>query len=336
MTYQFRPASSYTDRHGLFIALVGGTNSGKTFSALRLARGIAGPQGKIAVADTEGGRTLHLKDEFAFDVVMMDPPHRPDRYAELARDAEAAGYAALVIDSFSAEWAGVGGVLAWSDDEAQRMAQGDASRLDKLKGASWIKPKRAHKNMVFSLLERRIPIIFSIRGEESFKPPAEKFFKPVCNKEFLFEVTVSFRLAADRKGVIDLSDAKSWKMEKAHRAIFQDGELLTEAHGEKLAAWARGGQPPQKTAGGPASTAASGPAGAAARFAWEQGNGQKKFFASAAEWRDFVLAGLAKVGAERAEKARHTNATNLEAARLAGAEAEANAIYAAIEAKVAA
>ena len=241
MSFHFRPAVSFTERHGLFVALVGGTNSGKTYSALRLARGIAGPSGKIAVADTEGGRTLHLKDQFSFDVAMVDPPHRPQRYAEIARDAEEAGYDALVIDSFSAEWAGLGGVLSWADEEAQRMANGDDKRLERVKGASWIKPKQAHKSMVYSLLGRRIPIIFSIRGEETFKPPAEKFFKAVCNQGFLFEVTVSFRLASERKGIIDLSDPKSWKMEGAHRSIFKDGEQLSEAHGEALATWAKGG-----------------------------------------------------------------------------------------------
>lgn len=242
----FKPASLFTERHGLFVALVGGTNSGKTFSALRLARGIAGPSGKIAVCDTEAGRTLHLKRDFMFDVMLLDPPHRPHRYAEAAKQAEDAGYDALVIDSFSAEWAGMGGVLSWADDEVSRMAGDDMAKRERLKGASWIKPKSAHKAMVYSLLERRIPIIFSIRGEETFKPPNDKFFKAVCNQNFLFEVTVSFRLATARKGVIDLSDPASWKMEGSHRSIFRDGDQLSEEHGAQLSRWARGeviGQP---------------------------------------------------------------------------------------------
>ena len=75
---QFRPASSIQERHGCFVALVGGTNSGKTFSALRLARGIAGPNGRVAVLDTEGGRTLHLRSYLDFDVSVMGAPHRQD------------------------------------------------------------------------------------------------------------------------------------------------------------------------------------------------------------------------------------------------------------------
>lgn len=239
-TFKFRPAAEFNERHGLFVALVGGTNSGKTFSALRLARGIAGPKGRFAVCDTEAGRTLHLKREFDFDVMLLDPPHRPERYADAAKAAEDAGYDALLIDSFSAEWAGIGGVLSWADDEVTRMAGNDDARREKLKGASWIKPKSAHKAMVHSLLGRRIPIIFSIRGEESFKPPNTKLFKPVCNQGFLFEVTVSFRLASDRRGLIDLSDPSSYKMEGIHRDIFRDGEQLSEKHGEMLARWARG------------------------------------------------------------------------------------------------
>lgn len=240
MSYTFRPAVSYSERHGCFVALVGGPSSGKTFSALRLARGIAGPKGKIAVLDTEAGRTLHLKNDFAFDVMVMDAPHRPERYAAAARAAEDAGYACLVIDSFSQEWAGVGGVLEWHAEDLERIAGGDAAKRERNRGAAWIKPKSAHKLMVASMLQRRIPIIFAIRGEVSFKPPNEKFFKAICNSQFLFEVTVSFRLAPEKKGFIDLSDPTSYKMEGAHRDIFKDGEQLAEKHGEALAAWARG------------------------------------------------------------------------------------------------
>ena len=238
MTFTFAPAASFTERAGVFVSLTGGTNSGKTYSALRLAKGIAGPGGKVAVLDTEGGRTLHLKRDFDFHASIMEPPFRPERFAEAAEAAERAGYGALVIDSFTMEWAGVGGVLDWQAEEHRRLGGQDSK-----KGQSWIKPKMAHKGMVFSLLQRRIPIVFSIRGEESFVPPNTKLFKSVTSKTFPFEVTVSFRLEADRKGYIDLSDARSWKMEGAHQEIFRHGEQLSEAHGAALAAWARGETP---------------------------------------------------------------------------------------------
>jgi hypothetical protein len=236
MTYSFRPASSFTERHGLFVAVSGGTNSGKTYSAIRLARGIAGPDGKVAVVDTEGGRTLHLKDRFSFDVMMFDPPHRPARYAEAAKSAEEAGYDVVVIDSFSMEWVGLGGVLDWQAEEYERMGAREQIKL-----ASWIKPKVGHKAMVYSLLQRRIPVVFSLRAEEKAKKEGSQIkaqWEPICNKAFPFEITVSFMLRQDRQGIIDLS--LPHKLEGAHRPIFKDGDQLSEQHGAALAAWAKG------------------------------------------------------------------------------------------------
>lgn len=267
MTFNFRPAKSFTDRHGLFVGLTGPTNSGKTFTALRLARGIAGPKGKIAVIDTEGGRTLHLKDHFDFDASLMDPPFRPHFFSEGAKAAEDAGYDCCLIDSFSMEWVGIGGVLDWQEKELDTMVERAKARNDRRseyqireagKMAAWIKPKGEHKAMVYSFLQRRMPIIFAIRGEETVKPgeageKPTKLFKSICSPTFPFEITVSFRLATEAKGIIDLSDAKSYKMEGPHEAIFRHGEQITEAHGAALAAWARGegADAPSATSSGP-------------------------------------------------------------------------------------
>lgn len=267
MALQFKSANTLTNPHGCFVALVGGTNSGKTYSALRLAQGIAGPQGKIAVLDTEGGRTLHLKEQFKFDVALLEPPFSAEKFSQAAIDAEAAGYAVLVIDSFSMEWVGSGGVLDVQERELERMAGDDYKKRERVKMASWIKPKREHKKMVNSFLQRTMPIVFAIRGEESVKPSDSggaptKIFKMQMDHRFAFEVTVSFRLAQDNKGFIDLSDAKSWKMESAHEKIFLHGEQLSEDHGARLAAWARGEKPktevPDETALGLAREAAKG------------------------------------------------------------------------------
>lgn len=252
--FTFRPAHEISERHGCFVALTGPTNCGKTFSAMRLARGIAGPNGKIAVLDTEAGRTLHLKNDFKFDAMVMEPPFRPKLFAEAAKSAEDAGYNALLIDSASQEWVGVGGVLDWQAEELRRLVErqrenarrngwnfDEGKAADKMKALSWADPKVGHKAMVYDLLQRRIPIIFSIRGEETFDPETKKtHFKWVCEKSLPFEVTVSFRLAQDAKGIIDLSDKTSYKMEGAHAEIFKHGEQLSEKHGEALARWARG------------------------------------------------------------------------------------------------
>ena len=250
MTFTFRPANTFTDRRGLFVALVGGPNSGKTYSAMRLARGIAGPTGRIAVLDTEGGRVLNLKEEFGFDAMVLSPPHRPERYAEAAQAAEEQSYDVLVIDSFTAEWRGVGGVLDWMEEELDRMCGQDLAKREKQKARAAIRPKMAHKLMVAGLLDRRIPIIFSTRGEVTFDPKVSKeAFKPLVAPGFLFEVTVSFRLSTEHRGYIDLTDPTTYKMEGVHKSIFRHGEQLSEAHGRALDAWARGGTVAQPVAG---------------------------------------------------------------------------------------
>ncbi len=253
--FNFRPASEVTDQHGCFVALVGPTNSGKSFSALRLARGIAGPKGKIAAGDTEGGRLLHLKKHFDFDIARVNPPHRPERYLELAKDAQGAGYDCLLIDSATAEWRGIGGCLDWIDSNLDAIVERRRANATERgwqfdeektrasnKLAASIEPKMQHKLMVSGFLGLTIPIIFSIRGEMTLDPDTKKEkFKAQCQPGFLYEVSVSFRLATAAKGIIDLSDPEGWKMEGDHAKIFRNGEQLSERHGEQLIAWARGG-----------------------------------------------------------------------------------------------
>lgn len=252
-TVDFTPAREYSDRHGLFVALVGDTNSGKTYSSMRLCKGIAEAQGKrFAVLDTEGGRTLHLRKEFDFDFIIMDPPHRPMRYLELAERAQTKGYGALLIDSFSQEWRGTGGVLDWQDEKvdaavARRKAWAERSNeafneekaRDKARVSARAEPIMSHKFMVLGMLGLRIPIVFAIRGGLTFDPKVNKeVFKAQMRRDFLFDVTCSFRLAQSQKGIIDLSDAQAWKMEGDHRSIFKNGDQISERHGAALNAWA--------------------------------------------------------------------------------------------------
>jgi hypothetical protein len=136
-------------------------------------------------------------------------------------------------------------VLDWQAEEFKRMGSKEGAKM-----ASWIKPKMGHKAMVYSFLQRRIPIVFALRAEEKTKVgPDNKpvtSWAPICNKAFPFELTVSFLLSASAKGHIDLS--LPWKMEKDHQPIFQDGDVISEAHGARLAAWAAGNPEPSPVA----------------------------------------------------------------------------------------
>jgi hypothetical protein len=223
---------------GLFVGVAGGTGSGKTFSALRIARGIAGPEGRIAAIDTEARRMSHYDKHFQFDVSDFKPPFRPERFAQAAEDAERAGYAVLVIDSFSLEWTGEGGVLDWHDKEKEAMGGAESKNM-----RAWIKPKTAHKAMIGSFLQRRIPLVFCFRAEEKTGvapdgKPVALGWTPVGDQRFMFELTTMVTLANDAPGIVNYKLPR--KIQEQHLAYFPDGKHITEDAGAALAAWARG------------------------------------------------------------------------------------------------
>lgn len=102
------------------VALVGPSGSGKTYTALRIARGIVGPEGRIAVIDTErGSASKYAGDVEDFDALDLDQ-HAPAEYVKAIRDAAAERYDVLVIDSLSHAWNGRGGALEQVDQAAKR------------------------------------------------------------------------------------------------------------------------------------------------------------------------------------------------------------------------
>ena len=104
----------------LLIQLYGPPRSGKTYTALRIARGMVGPKGRIGVLDTESGRARLYSDKVpgGFVVGELTPPYTPRRYLEAIEEFLAYGVDILVVDSFSHCWEGPGGVLEMADQAA--------------------------------------------------------------------------------------------------------------------------------------------------------------------------------------------------------------------------
>ena len=235
MTFHFAPA--VRESVTLLIALAGASGSGKTYSALRLAKGMA-PTGKIAFIDTEARRGLHYADEFEFLHSDMRPPFRPAAFIEGIRAAEAAGAEVVIIDSFSHEYDGQGGIMDWADELE---ASGTKSP------GNWKVPKGAHKKLMNALLQCRASIIFCLRADEKIRIARENGktvveplgWMPICEKRFMFEMTASFTLTPDRPGIphFDLPH----KLQRQHRGMFTDTKPIDEESGRALATWARGG-----------------------------------------------------------------------------------------------
>lgn len=237
-SFTFRPASR--ENVGLLIALAGASGSGKTFSALRLARGLAGAN-KIAFIDTEARRALHYADRFDFLHADMRPPFRPARFVEAIRAAEDAGASVVIVDSMSHEYDGEGGIIDWADELA---ASGVKSP------GNWKDPKLAHKKLMNALLQMRAHLIFCLRADEKIEIIRENGktqvrplgWMPICEKRFMFEMTASFTLTPDRPGFPQFH--LPHKVQEQHRGMFPEGEPIGERAGEALRAWAAGGAPP--------------------------------------------------------------------------------------------
>lgn len=255
---------------GLLIGIAGPTGSGKTFSALRLARGLAdGDDKAIAFIDTEAGRALHYaaaKGEqptdatFAFSHAELTAPFTPERYLALIEEAEQAGFKVIVIDSFSHEWDGEGGLMELHDEIHARMGGQDKQSI-----AAWKEPKLRHKRLVSRLLQCRAHLVICMRAEDKLRmetveqtdertgrtfkkavitqakdlPPAQRW-APICEKRFPYELITSLVLTPDAPGV-----PVPLKLQEQHReAVLNYGKPLDENVGRALAAWARGGEAP--------------------------------------------------------------------------------------------
>lgn len=273
----FKPAK----REGvpLLIGLDGASGSGKTFSAQELAAGIADEigrannrEGRVFGIDTERRRMLHYADRFSFMHAEIAPPFRPQTYGDAIKAAEEQGADVIIIDSFSHEWEGEGGVLEWARtlesgipkvENPRTYGSGwkDDWRVAPVKSPSnWIEPKQAHKRLVNQMLAARAHVIVCLRSEEKMKletlkeqgsngrtynktvitaaadlPLLERWV-PICEKRFPFEITTSLLLTPNQPGV-----PIARKLQDQHRPFFPDGQQITRAAGAALARWSMGG-----------------------------------------------------------------------------------------------
>lgn len=85
----------------LRLALFGVSGSGKTYTALRMATGLAGKNGKIAVIDTERNSACKYSDRFDFDVCDAQKPTIENLKMFIS---DAKSYDVLIIDSMTHAW----------------------------------------------------------------------------------------------------------------------------------------------------------------------------------------------------------------------------------------
>lgn len=211
------------------IAIAGQSGSGKTLTALYIARGMVNKASEIGFIDAENGRGSLYADSLdgKFNIGDLYPPFSPERYAEAIKEFQETGVKVLVIDSVTHEWEGEGGC----DDIA------NAPLLAGKKMANWVGAKRSHKYFTNVLLQSNMDIICTIRAREKtdFKDPAKPVslgIQPICEKNFMYEMTVSIMMFNEGK------NQQHIKVPNFLREAFGDGnKYLGVETGKKIREW---------------------------------------------------------------------------------------------------
>jgi nucleoside-triphosphatase THEP1 len=179
MAIQFQKATK--KRSKLRLAFDGPAGSGKTMSALLVAKGLA-RGGKIAVIDTERGSASLYSDEVQFDVVELDT-FSPDAYVEAIKTAEDLGYAVIIIDSLSHAWEGKDGALDKKEREARRPGVNDWT--------AWRMITPMHNRLVDAMLQSKAHVIATMRTKMEYVQEKDEKGKVVIRKvgmEYEFSV----------------------------------------------------------------------------------------------------------------------------------------------------
>lgn len=242
----------------LFIGLAGCSGAGKTFSAMRLATGIQRVcGGDIAVIDTEANRALHYADNFKFKHLAFAPPFSPNDYWEAIETCINAGAKTIVVDSFSHEHEGPGGVLEMHEAEVARIAAAWRCSPETAQFPAWAEPKGQRRRLVNNILQVRVNMILCFRAKRKVKMvkndrgksvPTDQGWLPIAGDEYSYEMGALGVLPPGSNGVPDwLTQDPGSEMITKRPAQFQDilkpGAQLSEEMGEAMARWSSGAKP---------------------------------------------------------------------------------------------
>lgn len=236
----------------LLIGLVGPSGGGKTYSALRLAKGMQEVTGgDIYMIDTEAKRSLHYVDQFKFKHIEFLPPFGSLDYLAAMQFAVKQGAGTIIVDSMSHEHEGQGGYLFTHAAEIDRLAKDDVAKRERVKFTAWIKPAAERRALINGMLQLNANFIFCFRAKDKLKvvgggQPVELGFMPIAGDEFVYEMTLSALLYPGARGIPTWNsrlpgERSMIKLPEQFRSMFTDERQMDEAAGKALATWAAGG-----------------------------------------------------------------------------------------------
>ena len=227
MTFEIRKAQRQGAR--LLLQLSGVSGSGKTYTALQLAYGLAGNNAdKVVMIDTENRRGSLYADSLPqpFNIIDFYAPFSPARYIQAIEAACNAGAEVIVIDSVTHEWESEGG-CEWIANQ---------SRFP-----DWKRAKAEHKRFMTFMLQCPAHIIACTRAREKIdfsdpKNPRPLGMQPIQEKNFSYEATVSL-LMWDQGIRQDVLKCPA----ELHGILGRGAGYLTADDGLALRQWVDGG-----------------------------------------------------------------------------------------------
>lgn len=211
----------------LRLALFGVSGSGKTYSALRLAKGLGG---SIAVIDTENHTACKYSDRFDFDVCECEKASI-NNIVNLLN--EASEYDVLIIDSLT---------HAWDEllDEVNRIAK---TKFGGNSWSAWSEGTPKQRAFIKALLDFKGHLIVTMRSETSWevtendkgkKVPVRIGTAPKQGKSIEYEFDMLMQLSQDHSALV-LKD---------RTGKYQDEciDLINEELGKQLGEWLSDGE----------------------------------------------------------------------------------------------
>lgn len=264
----FRAVTEIDEPLPLSIGLSGGSGTGKTYTALSMARGIARemtgrPDANIGYVDTENRRALHYKTQFPemlhFDMQAVDAKgdmigFPPERWIDVIDAAEATGVDVLVIDSFSHAWEGVNGVLDLQSQELDRLAGQDQAKRMKQGQLAWASVKPRYRRLIDRIVRAKVPVIICTRAkpvmqaknrDNNWKEENARDTKtrrkdvpwdPASDGDLMFEMTTMVILDPSAPG----HPIHQIKVADQFKNLLDARQPMSSETGRRMAAWAKG------------------------------------------------------------------------------------------------
>lgn len=225
------------------ILIGGASGSGKSYSALTLAKGMSdeieaktGKKPNTIMLSTEGDRSLLYADIFDYDYAELPDPFTPEALIECLADLEEAGYEIIILDSLSAFWSGKGGIL----QIVQAMGNNSIQ--------AWSKATPRFNQMMNAIVRANAHIIACVRGKDTWKIDKDESSGKTSVQKLA--EGLDFRANADYEFMMSfMLDLKSHSasVSKDNTRLFESLiRPLTEADGASIIKWCSDGATPKE------------------------------------------------------------------------------------------